>query len=179
MEATLRPTQPRTDAVTAEEVCRVYAPSVCRFAALMAGRAQDAEDLAQEALLRAVRSVRSYDPSRGSMEAWLWRIVANAASDAAGRRRRLGELIVRLGVLTPRASDSVEDVVVTRVRDAELRLQVGRLPVRDQTLLALRYGADLDIETVGAALGLSADSAGKAIRRALARLRARLEETRP
>jgi DNA-directed RNA polymerase specialized sigma24 family protein len=42
-------------------------------------------------------------------------------------------------------------------------------------LLALRYGAGLETVEVGAAVGLNADTAGKAIRRALGRLRARLE----
>jgi DNA-directed RNA polymerase specialized sigma24 family protein len=42
-------------------------------------------------------------------------------------------------------------------------------------LLALRYGAGLDTHEVGAAVRLSPESAGKALRRALGRLRARLE----
>jgi RNA polymerase sigma factor (sigma-70 family) len=76
-----------------------------------------------------------------------------------------------------RESESVEDAVLTRLRDAELHAQIRRLPARDRTLLALRYGAGLDSGQVGQAVGLSPDSAAKAIRRALARLRARLEET--
>ncbi len=66
---------------------------------------------------------------------------------------------------------------IARLRDAELHAQLRRLPLRDRTLLALRYGAGLDSGQVGQAVGLSSDSAGKALRRALARLRARLKET--
>src|SRR5690348_16428131 len=68
--------------LTAEEVCRVYAPDVCRFASLMSSSPADAEDVAQDALLRAVRSLGRFVPSRGPIEAWLWRIVSNAAKDA-------------------------------------------------------------------------------------------------
>lgn len=165
--------------VTAEELCRMYAPTVCRVAALMCRSRQDADDLAQDALVRAVRSLRTYDPSRGSLESWLWRIVANAASDHASASHRLTDLVVRLGVLAPRESESVEDAVLNRLRDADLHAQLRALPVRDRTLLALRYGADLDMHQVGAVVGLNTEAAARATRRALARLRARLKETHP
>src|ERR1700724_536834 len=66
MEAALSASEPAPGVLTAEELCRRYAPSVCRFAAMMARSSPDADDLAQDALLRAVRAVRSYDASRGT-----------------------------------------------------------------------------------------------------------------
>lgn len=170
-------TAPPASAMTAEELCRAYAAEVCRFAAMMSADRSEAEDLAQEALMRAVRSLRRYDPARGPINRWLWRIVANAARDAAGRRRRMADLVVRLGVLAPREADDVEDAVLRRLRDAELHTHLHALPLRDQTLLALRYTAGLDTAEVGDAVGMSTETASRAIRRALARLRARLEET--
>lgn len=177
MEATLSSSQPKPSALTAEELCRRYSERVCRFAAMVAPSPSDADDLAQEALLRAVRAIGSYDPDRGAPEAWLWRIVANAAKDSARRRLRARDLLASLRFSAHRESESVEDAVLIRMRDADLHAQLRLLPPRDRTLLALRYGAGLETEEVGAAVGLSAESAGKAIRRALARLRARLEES--
>ncbi len=177
MEAVLSASRSQPAVLSAEELCRRYAASVCRFAALVSPRADDADDLAQEALLRAVRAVASYDPNRGSAEAWLWKIVVNTARDSARRRQRLGWLIERIALSTPRESESVEAIALDRLRDADLVAQLRRLPHRDRTLLALRYGLGLETDEVGAAVGLSADSTGKAIRRALARLRARLEVT--
>jgi RNA polymerase sigma-70 factor (ECF subfamily) len=178
MEATLNSATSRSAAITAEELCRLYAPDVCRFAAVMAGSPADADDLAQEALLRAVRGLATYDPVRGSLESWLWRIVANAAKDSARRRQRALDLLMRAGPFAPREVESVEEAVLTRLRDADLHAELRRLPLRDRTLLALRFGAGLTTDEVGAAVGLNPDSAGKAIRRALARLRARLEVNR-
>jgi RNA polymerase sigma-70 factor, ECF subfamily len=174
MEAVLSPTA----ALTAEELCQRYAPMVCRLAAMIAASSSEAEDLAQEALLRAVRAVGSYDLARGTPEAWLWRIVVNAARDSARRRERARNLLERLSFAAPRESESVETTVLANLRDADLHAQLRLLSHRDRMLLALRYGAGLDITEVGDAVGLNADSAGKAIRRALARLRARLEVTR-
>jgi RNA polymerase sigma-70 factor (ECF subfamily) len=174
MEAALSPTA----ALTAEELCRRYAASVCRFAAMIAASPFDADDLAQDALLRAVRAIGSYDPTRGTPEAWLWRIVVNAARDSARRRERARNLIERLIFAAPRESESVEATVLANLRDADLHAQIRLLSHRDRMLLALRYAAGLDTAEVADATGLSPDSAGKAIRRALARLRARLEVTR-
>jgi RNA polymerase sigma-70 factor, ECF subfamily len=179
MEAVLSPSEPAAAALTAEELCRRYAPSVCRFAAMIARSSPDADDLAQDALLRAVRAIRSYDPARGTPEAWLWRIVVNTARDSVRRRERAMDLIERLMYATPRESESVEATVLANLRDADLHAELRLLPYRDRMLIALRYGVGLETAEVGAAVGLSADSAGKAIRRALARLRSRLEVTHP
>jgi RNA polymerase sigma-70 factor, ECF subfamily len=178
MEAALTRTDSLARSLTAEELCRRYAPRVCRFAAMMAGTSADADDLAQDALLRAVRAIGSYDSEKGTPEAWLWQIVVNAARDSARRRERAVQLLEKLMFAAPRESESVETAVLTRLRDADLHAQIRLLPHRDRTLLALRFGAGLDTAEVGAALGLNPDSTGKAIRRALARLRARLEVTR-
>jgi RNA polymerase sigma factor, sigma-70 family len=178
MEAALSRNESRPEALGAEVLCRIYAPKVCRFAAMITRSSEEADDLAQDAMLRAVRAISSYDPSKGTPDAWLWRIVVNASRDAARRRELARGLLERLMFTTPRESQSVEDAVLVRLRDADLHAHLRSLPHRDRTLLALRYGAGLDIAEVGAAVGLNADSTGKAIRRALARLRARLEVTR-
>lgn len=179
MEATLSLTDAnQAGPVTGEELCRMYAASVCRFAAMVSSTPSDAEDLAQDALLRAVRGLSTYDAARGSMETWLWRIVSNAGRDAASRRQRLRDLVVRLGIAMPRESESVEDAALARLADADLHAELRQLPWRDRTLLALRYGADLDMHQVGAAVGLSPESAARATRRALGRLRARLTEVK-
>jgi RNA polymerase sigma-70 factor, ECF subfamily len=174
MEAVLTRIDADSAALTAEELCSRYAPKVSRFAAMVSRGSQEADDLAQDALLRAVRAIGSFDPAKGSVDAWLWRIVVNSGRDSARRRELARGLLERLVFSAPRESETVEEAVLTRMRDADLHAQIRLLPHRDRTLIALRYGAGLDTDEVGAAMGLSADSAGKAIRRALARLRARL-----
>ena len=104
MEAALTLSDAATATLTPDELCRRYAPSVCRFAGMIAGSSSDADDLAQDALLRAVRAIHSYDPSKGSPEAWLWRIVVNAGRDSARRRERTRWIVERLAFTAPRES---------------------------------------------------------------------------
>ena len=59
----------------------------------MTGERQSAEDLTQEAFLKAWRSAGTYRPHRGSVRTWLFSIVRNRGvdrlrSEASGRRTR-------------------------------------------------------------------------------------------
>src|SRR3954462_4022838 len=56
----------------------------------MLGSAQDAEDLAQETLLRAWRALERFEP-RVQFQTWLYRIATNACLDELERRTRRPE----------------------------------------------------------------------------------------
>src|ERR1700757_2586454 len=56
----------------------------------MLGSAQDAEDLAQETLLRAWRALERFEP-RAQFQTWLYRIATNACLDELERRPRRPE----------------------------------------------------------------------------------------
>lgn len=156
--------------VTPEELCVLYAEKVCRFAAVVAGRNGDPEDIAQDALLKAIARLDRFDPNRGSMDAWLWRIVVNTARDATRRERLRRLLAERLGRHDSSVVDP-EEVAIDSLSAAELLAAISRLGPRDRQLLALRFVADLDTRSVGEIVGLSAESARRAIGRALERLR--------
>jgi RNA polymerase sigma-70 factor (ECF subfamily) len=163
-------THPSIAPMTPEELCAVYAERVCRFAAVVAGHDKDPEDIAQDALLKAITRLDRFDPARGSMEGWLWRIVANTAKDAMRRARVRALLTERLARSAP-AVVNLEDVAVERLAAGEVIDAIARLSPRDRELLGLRFVADLDTAAVGAIVGLSAESARRAIGRALDRLR--------
>lgn len=161
--------------LTPEELCHQYANRVYRFATMVAGGDVEAEDLAQEALMRAIRKLGRFDPQRGSIETWLWRIVVNAARDCgrvAGRRRALWLRLIEDREEAP----GTESLALDNLTDAELLRAVRRLPARDRAVIGLRFGADLDYIAVGRELGLTAAAATMALHRALVRLRKELEE---
>lgn len=158
--------------LTAEILCARYTTRVYRFAAMVSRSSHDAEDLAQTALERAIRALPRFDPRRGDVEAWLWRIVANVAGDAhrgARRRRLLVELLAR------RADRSTHQGP-PETSDEVLLAAVHRLPDRQRAAIALRYGADLELRAIGAMLGVSEAGASMLIRRALRRLRTELSQ---
>jgi DNA-directed RNA polymerase specialized sigma24 family protein len=73
-----------------------HGAQVYKFAAMVCRGDVEAEDLAQEALLRAIRALPRFQPRDGRTEAWLWRIVVNTGRDlgrVAKRRTILLELL--------------------------------------------------------------------------------------
>lgn len=152
--------------MTPDDLCDRYFDQVYGFAAMVSPQHRDAEDLAQEAMLRAIRGLPSFSDSRGNPERWLWRIVVNTARDLGrvDRRRRLS--FDRWASLAP-SDSSVAPDLVDRMPDEELVAAVRSLPRQARAVIALRFGADLDFATIAAALAVSPSSARSTCARAI------------
>lgn len=124
-----------------------------RAAAAIAGDEESGRDAVQEAFAKAVRKRRRFRRD-GDLEAWLLRIVVNAARDA--RRRQF------------RRMEPPEPVAA---RAEELGLPLELLTERQREVLFLRYYADLDYTTIARALGISAGTVGATLSAARQTLR--------
>jgi RNA polymerase sigma factor (sigma-70 family) len=134
-----------------------------RVAASVTGDAERARDAVQEAFAMAVRKRRSFR-AEGPLEAWVWRIVLNAARADVRRSMQAVEYD------QPAASNGRPE------EDAELRVALARLPERQRSAVFLRYYADLDYAAIGEALGISTGTVAATLNQAHATLRDRLEE---
>ncbi len=151
----------------------------------MLGSFHDAEDLAQETMLRAWKARDRYDPARASVRTWLYRIATNACYSAlAGRARRplpsgLGAPSDDTGApLTPAFDipwlqpfpDARFDVGVR----ADLRLALVAamqvLPPRQRAVLVLREVLEFSAAEVAAQLRTSVAAVNSALQRARAAL---------
>src|SRR5256885_4578200 len=114
---------------------------VLAFLRRRAGRDRG-DDLFQETFLRALRAYGRLE--RGEhLRAWVLTIAANAVVDAARRERPTAELSVE-----PAGEDE-------RPALEELAPLTDDLPPKERAAVVLRYGYDLDYDTIGAALGSS------------------------
>jgi RNA polymerase sigma-70 factor (ECF subfamily) len=137
-----------------EQLYRSRRPEFCRAAAAIAGNRALGEDAVQDAFAKAVRKRRSYRGS-GSLEAWVWRIVVNAARDA--RRRRPALTLV--------------NSALTETNGHEPLLPLELLTDRQREVLFLHYYADLDYATIAAALEISPGTVGATLSTARRTLR--------
>jgi RNA polymerase sigma-70 factor (ECF subfamily) len=122
-----------------------------------------AADAVQEAFVDAVRHRRSFRGD-GTLEAWVWRLVVNAA-----RRRR------RDHATSPLEGVDVADVSGNGFGDP-VRAAVAALPERQRLALFLRYYADLDYAGIAAALEITEGTVGATLNAAHAALRGVLKE---
>ena len=142
-----------------------------RLAAVIGGSA-DAEDIAQEAFVKAYRALDRFRDG-AAFSPWLMRIVANEARNhrrSSGRRARLALRALPAGDdwRTP------EDEVVGAQRRATLLDAVDGLPDRDRLVLSCRFLLGLSEAETAAALDCAAGTVKSRTSRALERLRARL-----
>jgi RNA polymerase sigma factor (sigma-70 family) len=95
------------DAAAATEFVRRFQGRVYGLALSITRDPSQAEDVAQESLLRAWRSAATYDPARASVTTWLLTITRNAAIDLVRARRS-----------TPVSPQMLEEVLQGSVADA-------------------------------------------------------------
>ncbi|WP_240470814.1 RNA polymerase sigma factor SigE [Haematomicrobium sanguinis] len=78
---------PVSEVPTGEEIVRQHGAQVMRLAYRLTGNKHDAEDLAQEAFVRVIKSLDTFQP--GTMGGWLHRITTNLFLDQARRKSRI------------------------------------------------------------------------------------------
>lgn len=77
---------PESDADSFRALVEEHSPMVFRLAYRMTGNEEDAEDVVQEAFLKAHRSFDRFD-ARSSFGTWIYRIATNCAIDVIRRRK--------------------------------------------------------------------------------------------
>jgi RNA polymerase sigma factor (sigma-70 family) len=123
-----------------------------------------ADDLFQETFLRALRAYGRLE--RGEhLRAWVLTIASNAVVDAARRERPTSEL-----TFEPAGDDE-------RSAAEELAPLTDGLPPKERAAVVLRYGYDLDYDTIAAALGSNEQAARQAASAGVRRLRKEKEQS--
>src|SRR5437879_491432 len=138
----------------------------------MLGSAQDAEDMAQETLLRAWRALERFEP-RAQFQTWLYRIATNACLDELERRPRRPEPVDpfpdRPGDET--ASPTYDPAARYAIREGmELALlrAIQELPGRQRAVLIFRDVLGWTAAEVAEVLGSTVASVNSALQRARA-----------
>jgi RNA polymerase sigma-70 factor (ECF subfamily) len=168
----------RGDADAYGELARRHRPAALRVATVVLGTPEGADDVVQQALERAWRSLPRFEPGR-AFRPWLLRIVANGARNdrrSRGRRAQLAVRATRAEPGDPGASpDSPEDRVVA---DAERRRVVdalNRLGTADRLVVALRHFEQLTEREMAEVLGCPPGTVKSRLSRAMGRLRTELD----
>jgi RNA polymerase sigma-70 factor, ECF subfamily len=152
----------------------------------LTGSAADAEDVVQEAFLRAWRRASLWRPRSGGREGggasfptWLYQVVLNLCRDRAraARLRRHEPLDAEEALAAPDPRPGAEADLARRREVGGLVEAVGRLPERQRAALVLTYAGGLSNAEVAAALGVSVGAVESLLVRARRDLRRHLRQT--
>ena len=168
-QAVTRPDRPHADA---SAFCAAEWPQLVRALSLYVGDPYVAEELAQEALLRACRQWATVSQLH-SPGGWTWRVATNLANSHFRRARAARRAQQRLGhgERTHRDPDGSDAVAV--------RHAVAALPDRQRTALVLRHVLGLSAPETADHMGLTPDAVRSLTKRATATLRDQLGEHTP
>ncbi len=147
----------------------------------MLGSAQDAEDLAQETLLRAWRALERFEP-RVQFQTWLYRIATNACLDELERRPRRPEPVDPFPdrPSDDTASPTYDPAARYAIREGmELALlrAIQELPGRQRAVLIFRDVLGWSAPEVAELLGSTVASVNSALQRARGTIDQHLPET--
>jgi len=160
------------------ELIAAYEKFVFNVACRMFGNAQDAEDIAQEALIKAYKNIDKFD-FNSSFSTWLYRITTNTCIDEM--RKRKGKetysidnedeetgLSLQIKDTAPDASEKVmQQETVSEVRKA-----IDKLSEEHKMVIILRDIQDLSYEEVADTLGINVGT----VKSRLARARKNLKD---
>lgn len=111
-------------------------PRVLGFATRMLGDRTEAEDVAQEAMLRLWKIAPDWRQGEAQVTTWLYRVVSNLCTDRLRKKRG-----ITLDAIDEPADDapSVENVMIENARQAALNEALGALPDRQRQAVILRH----------------------------------------
>ena len=114
-------------------------PLVCRWALVMTGDPDDAEDVAQLVMMKMMASIGGFD-GRSKVTSWLYRITRNASLDhQRGKQRyqRLAERVEELGqAAKSRLDDPLDEIEMKRTLRL-IRVFLAELPATQREVFDL------------------------------------------
>lgn len=163
-----------------DELCRLMRPRLHRAAWAVLRDADEADDVAQEALVRAVTK-RFLFLGSGSVGGWMTRIALNLAKNRRRDHGRRGQIVsealpaelVARGALADDVARP-DDAVIAAADKARMVAAVAELSERQRDVVRLRAIVGLDFKAVGETLGITEENARVTFSQARKKLIARL-----
>lgn len=147
-----------------------YYDACWRFAYHMLGERADAEDVVQDAFLRAYLAIGRYD-ERDQFRGWLFRILTNQCRNALTSRGRRTRRFIQDEIALETASAPAPGVP-PGVEDAALVRALGQLDPLQREALLLKYAEGLEYGEMSAMTGAGESALKMRVKRGSERLRA-------
>ncbi len=177
----------RGDRSAFDSLVRRYDQSVLRLALHMLGNEQDAQDVHQEAFLKAYRHLGNFR-FECSFYTWLYRIVTNLCLDQLRRRKSRredpataldasgDEMDLLANISDTRAMANPARELDRKLMGESIQSALDKLTPRERMVFELKHYQGLKLRTIGEMLSTTEETAKNTLFRATRKLRANLAE---
>ncbi|EEG76728.1 RNA polymerase sigma factor [Dethiobacter alkaliphilus] len=170
----------RGDLSAYDELMKCYEQKVYALCFRMSGNHTDAQDLAQEAFLKAFRALPSFK-GQSQFSTWLYRIVTNTCLDERRRQARRPGLVSmdkpldtddgQIAVTLPdKGPDPLSEALNSELQ-AEIQELLSRLPAGQRIVVVMRDLEGYSYDEIAAVLDVNIGTVKSRLNRARARLR--------
>ncbi|MEK3936884.1 RNA polymerase sigma factor SigW [Sporosarcina sp. FSL W7-1349] len=144
-----------------EEIVTLFQHRLYQVCYRMLGNAQEAEDIAQEAFVRAYINIHTFDQKR-KFSTWLFRIATNLCIDRIRKKKPdyyldaevPGTEGLNLYSQVAATDELPEDQVEKMELQERIHYEIGRLPDKYRSVITLRYIEELPLQEIGDILEL-------------------------
>jgi RNA polymerase sigma-70 factor (ECF subfamily) len=168
---------------------RQYDQAVLRLALHLTGSEQDAQDIHQEAFLKAFRYIGNFR-FECSFYTWIYRIVTNLCLDQLRRRKSRREdpavmidssgeeMDLLSNVSDDRSIANPDRELQRKILGQRIQAALEKLTPRERMVFELKHYQGLKLRTIGEMLNTTEETAKNTLFRATKKLRANLAEMR-
>ena len=167
----------RGDAEAARELTDRMLPRALSVATRVLGDRAEAEDVAQEAMLRLWRIAPDWQTGQAKVSTWLYRVTMNLCIDLQ-RKRRGGTVALDDAPDPADNTPSAAEQLVAKARSDALQDALAQLPDRQRQAVVLRHLEELANPEIAEILGVSVEAVESLVARGKRGLTAALNQRR-
>jgi RNA polymerase sigma-70 factor (ECF subfamily) len=163
------------DTAAYAELIRRHRWTIYRVAYAVLGSSEDAEDVVQEAFVRAYRAIHRYNP-RYAFATWVRRIAVNCAASRLGALRHAPPADVESLQMAPTPGPGPHERAEAGELQTRIRSEIAELPLKQRLAVTLFHLDGMSLAETAQTIGCSVGAVKSHLHRARERLAQRLAD---
>jgi len=144
---------------------------VFRYINYRIGNRNEAEDLTSVVFEKALAAFHKYDRQKSAPQTWLLAIARNTVTDHLRKSSKRKDIPLDNAVGVESLDPSPPEETERREEYQWLQFCLAALPQREQEIISLKFGGELNNRQIASVVGLSENNVGTILFRAICKLR--------
>ncbi len=154
-----------------------FLPRIFRYFSYKVADVHQAEDLTSITFEKALTKFESYNSGKASLSTWIFTIARNTLTDHFRSSSRQKNVSLDEIAEDPEDQRTPEQAFLKKEESQILKKCLLKLSSKEQEIISLKFGADMNNRQIADTLGLSDSNVGIILYRAVRKLRAEFAES--